>query len=305
MHNYQIPVVHFPLKLVFVDDTPNSLYKDFEGKYRCAIANSADEALSLINNIPNFNYNLFTYEDSEKHLQLGNHFTQFSLNVSNILKLVESKDKYNNIGIIITDYAMGQKNGLELCKEIKNKYIKKILLTGQLDVSKGIDAMNKQIIDRYMNKDSDSIAQDLKEYVEVLHTVYFNQLFSINNDVLLNSDLRVLDDCDYIELFEKILHEQKIKEFYLIDPKGNFLMINDVNEKFVFNFHTNKSLNEFIEAYQDEKHITSLMDGVESRELIPFFGVNTDPTAIELTQWQKNFYPAQKFKEFFWNWIKL
>jgi hypothetical protein len=138
-----------------------------------------------------------------------------------------------------------------------------------------------------------------------LHIVYFNQLFSINNNVLVNSDLYVLDNYDYIELFEKILTEQNIREFYLIDSKGSFLMINASNEKFVLNIHTDKSLNEFIDTYQDEKHISSLIDGVKSRELVPFFGINTDPTTIELSQWYKHFYKPQNFKNIFWNWIKI
>ncbi|HLX53121.1 MAG TPA: response regulator, partial [Aquella sp.] len=234
MH-YQIPIVYFPLKLMFVDDNPNilkTLSGNFQEKYRCETVKSVDEALSILNSAVDFNYDLFTFEpNSEINLKTKDHSTKFniSLNISNILKLVDYTDKYNNIGIVITDYEMGDKNGLDLCKKIKNKQIKKILLTGQLDISKGIDAMNSQVIDRYIQKNSSSITQDLKEYIEILHIVYFNQLFSINNNILVNSDLYVLDNCDYIELFEKILTEQKIREYYLIDSKGSFLMINESN----------------------------------------------------------------------------
>ncbi|MBP9743051.1 MAG: hypothetical protein KBD37_06825 [Burkholderiales bacterium] len=309
MHNYQIPLIYFPLKLVFVDDNLNMLnstYSYFKDKYRCERANSADEAIEIINKLPHFSYNLFTYETNrEDDLQVEDNFKKFSLNIDNILNLVENTDRYNNVGIVVTDYKMGTKNGLELCGEIKNKYIKKILLTGQLDAAQGINAMNKQIIDRYVKKGSDSIIQDLKEYIEILHTAYFNQLSALNNDVLLNSDLYVLDDYDYIELFEKIVQEHKIKEFYLIDSKGSFLMIDEANEKFVLNVHTNKSLDEFIEIYQDEKHISSLIDGIKSRKLIPFFGVNINPASIELSRWYNHFYHTQTFKNFFWNWVKL
>ncbi|MCC2624367.1 MAG: response regulator FixJ [Burkholderiales bacterium] len=311
MHNYQIPIVYFPLKLMFVDDNPNilkTISTTLQEKYRCEIANSVDKALDILNSRMDFNYNLFTFEpNSEINLQAKNQSTKFnlSLNISNILKLVENTDKYNNIGIVITDYEMGDKNGLDLCRKIGDKQVKKILLTGQLDTSKGINAMNSQTIDRYIQKDSSTVVQDLKDYIETLHNVYFNQLFSINNNTLLNSDLYVLDNCDYIELFEDILLEHNIKEFYLIDSKGSFLMLNDSNERFVLNINTDKSLNDFIYTYQDEKYISSLIDGVRSRELVPFFGINTDPTSVELSQWYKHFYKPQIFKDFFWNWIKV
>lgn len=311
MHNHQIPIIYFPLKLMFVDDNLNilkTLSSNFQEKYRYERANSVDTALEILNSTTNFNYDLFTFEpSSEINLKAKDHSTKFnlSLNISNILKLIENTDKYNNIGIVITDYEMGNENGLDLCRRIKNKQIKKILLTGKLDTSKCINAMNSQVIDRYIPKYSNTVVQDLNDYIETLHTTYFNQLFSINKNVLNNSDLYVLDDCDYTELFKKILVEQKIKEFYLIDSKGGFLMINTSNEKFVLNINTNKSLNEFIDTYQDEKHISSLIDGVRSRELVPFFGVNTDPTTIELSKWYKYFYKPQAFKSFFWNWIKI
>ncbi len=311
MHNHQIPIIYFPLKLMFVDDNLNilkTLSSNFQGKYRCEMANSVDTALEILNNTTNFNYDLFTFEpSSEINLNAKDHSTKFnlSLNISNILKLIKNTDKYNNIGIVITDYEMGDENGLDLCKKIKSKLIKKILLTGKLDTSKGINAMNSQIIDRYVPKYSNTVVQDLNDYIEALHTVYFNQLFSINKNILNNSDLYVLDDCDYTELFKKILVEQRIKEFYLIDSKGSFLMINTSNEKFVLNVNTDKSLNEFIDTYQDEKHISSLIDGVKSRELVPFFGVNIDPTTIELSKWYKYFHKPQIFKNFFWNWIKV
>lgn len=312
MHNHQIPIVYFPLKLMFVDDNPNilkTLSSNFQEKYCCETVNSVDKALSILNSSMDFNYDLFTFEpNSEINLQAKHQSTKFnlSLNISNILKLVENTDKYNNIGIVITDYEMGDKNGLDLCRKIGSKQqIKKILLTGQLDTSKGINAMNSQIIDRYIQKDSNTVVQDLKDYIETLHTVYFNQLFSMNNNTLSNSDLYVLDDCDYIELFENILLEHNIKEFYLIDSKGSFLMLNTSNEKFVLSIHTDKSLTEFINTYQDEKHISSLIDGVKSKELVPFFGINKDPTLIELSQWYKHFYKPQTFKNFFWNWIKI
>jgi len=38
---------------------------------------------------------------------------------------------------------------------------------------------------------------------------------------------------------------------------------------------------------------------------VPFFGINTDPTSIELPQWYKHFYKPQNFKNLFWNWIKI
>lgn len=308
MYNYQIPLVSFPLKLLFVDDNESVLRllcSNFHDKYECQTAKSVTEALDIINNIPQINYNLFSFFNNNTDLKTENSDSQFSIDFAKIHSLIANNEKYNDIGIVVTDYNMGEENGLDLCKQIENKNIKKILLTGEFDISNGINAMNTQLIDRYINKSSDSIISDLEKYINALHTVYFNQSYAIHSDLLKQSKLSVLNNPEYVEIFNKIIEDYKIKEFYLIDYNGSFLMINQKKERFIFNFHTNNSLDEFVEMYQNEKPVNSLINGVKTRDLIPFFGMFATPTSTDLSNWYKHFDKANKSQNFFWNLIKV
>lgn len=310
MHNYQIPIIRFPLTVVFVDDNKvflRSLADYFKDFYNVIAIDSFAKAEDLLANQKDDVLNCIISDNDKSSIDLANKEKLLGLNISfdNIINLIDSTEKYKIKGILVTDYDLGEKNGLELCNVVKNKYTKKILLTGKLEVTKGVDAMNAQVIDRYLVKDADIISKQLHEYIEVLHTAYFNSIAPIPQNVLKNSDLSVLDECEYIDIFEKVIEQESIKEFYLIDKKGNFVLINDKKEKIIFNIHTDKSLNEFVQTHEGEADIKSLIDAVNARNLIPCFGINNEPDDIDFSHWHGYFYKPICKGKYYWNLIRL
>lgn len=78
------------------------------------------------------------------------------------------------IGIVITDYAMPEMNGIEFSRKIaRHNNIHKILLTGQATTEEALNGFNNGLIDRYVAKYNANFLALLKEYVLELENQFF------------------------------------------------------------------------------------------------------------------------------------
>jgi len=82
-------------------------------------------------------------------------------------------NRFNRPTVLITDYMMPMMDGLQLCENISNPLVKKILLTGQADQELAVDAFNKGVIDRFVLKSEANAATKVFEYAIELQSEYF------------------------------------------------------------------------------------------------------------------------------------
>lgn len=301
-----IPVVYYPLKVLFVDDNAKllqSLAKEFSTDYSVQTTSVPEDAIRILNEQASVIRSLFTDStiDAEMNLTTNDmQISQTSLTLNNILALANNPHKYDKIGIVITDFEMPGIDGISLCNRIENPAIQTILLTGKLDSAKAVRALSDKEIDCYLEKSSDTLNNDILYYIEQLHQRYFNNLTRAVFETT-TSKLSFLNDTKFVELFNDIGNKYKIKEHYLIDKNGSFLLVAENKQKFVLIVHNDDSLDEFCEIFKHEKSVAALVNGVRTRELIPFFGITVDRSTISLSDWHRHFYKANKHDGFYWH----
>lgn len=306
-----IPIIHYPYKILFVDDNLETLksYEEIIGQnFKITIITSPEKAINFLEENKILESKLFKDVSNDMvEINPFNHRTEmavFSFNINELLNFADDKQKYNSYGIIVTDYKMPHINGIQLCEKVQNLPIQKILLTGEYDASHAIKALNSNIIDCYIEKGTNNTFADIHYYLKELIKKYFVELTRTFLKTVNQKNFEFLFDQIFIKLFLDILNRFKIKEFYLLNNNGSFLLKND-DSQFVFLVHSNESLDCFSASYKDEVEIQSLLDAVENRELMPFFGINSEMCMPPLYTWSRFFYKVNKYETYYWNIIPL
>lgn len=118
---------------------------------------------------------------------------------------------------------MPKKNGLEFVRDLKDSQIKIIMLTGKAEQGTVIKAFNDGEIHRYVSKGDPNYLKIIDQYINELQAEFF---LDFSKFILesLKSETRVFEDKPFIEFFNKIIRENSIVEYYLLDESGSFFL---------------------------------------------------------------------------------
>jgi CheY-like chemotaxis protein len=97
---------------------------------------------------------------------------------------VHNEHRFEQVSVVVVDYDMPEIDGLEFCRNLKNKAIKKILLTGKADEQTAVRAFNEKTIDRFIRKQDDDVMARLNRAIAELQREHFDQIEHMLADAL-------------------------------------------------------------------------------------------------------------------------
>ena len=180
MPQHQTPLFYFPSMVVFVDDSRNfldnfSLQLDADLAFQ--LYDSPIAALTALNAPAEKNSSVeqfFSISRFGDELPLSHHV--LDLNLNNIVREAQNPHRFERISVVVVDYDMPEMDGLELCRNIKNHSIKKILLTGKADEKLAVQAFNQGLIDRFIMKQDAEVIPSLNQAIVELQQAYFENM---------------------------------------------------------------------------------------------------------------------------------
>jgi CheY-like chemotaxis protein len=294
---------YFPTQAVLVDDDPDFL-----------------EGISLMLN-KNLSYKLFQSASSglkyvnEAHLQVNlvqrcystyrtGPLESDSITHIDIGKLhleVLNAQRFQTTSTVIVDYSMPEMNGLEFLMNLKNPYIRKVLLTGQADMELAVKAFNQQLIDQFIDKHDPRLKQKLNATIASFQEQYFHRSFKLITDPILanNSDAFLINP-EFQAFFEEVRKQLKCVEYYLLDvPHSGFLLLNADGHRQCLLVFTADTLEEHHYQLKQAGAPRPLLDEVRSGALIPIFDWQKTPMTASHPALRNSdlFYaPAKKIK---------
>ncbi len=293
-----IPMFYFPLKTLFVDDDIELLkaYHHLQLPNKITTENNPLKAIDEL--IKNTNQTIGIFNDISDENIIDSFETNeaiLSFTFKNIKKLINDNEKYERYGIIVTDYNMPILNGIELCNKINNLDIIKILLTGEYNPLCAIPKLNNNTIDYFLQKGQINSSQ-LLDSINLLQLKYFKNITQ-NFFNVTNNKFSFLANPDFATLIKKLISENYITEYYLLNHTGCFLMANN-HSKFILNIYSDNDLNIFQDMYSQDIN-QDILNKVNKRELIPHFEL---PYSKNYSQY---FYPCIKSGQHYYNFSKL
>ncbi len=220
------------------------------------------------------------------------------IDINAIRKEIFNPLRFNEISVIVIDYAMPGLNGLDLSLLIREKdpSIQILMLTGEADYDMAITAFNEGSIDKFLRKDNTDFVLQLNAAIYELQQRYFSELSEIIiNNLTMGKKHSIsswLANPAFNSLFQKIYRENHAVEYYLTDAYGSFLFL-DFNGNpswlAVKDEEGMKTAHE-IASYSDSPFPKDMLDVMNSREKLLYVyegGFCADP---ELAR--KWLYPA-------------
>ena len=288
-----VPLFYFPTTILIVEDDKSMrdlLSADLIELFPVLIATNANQAMQMIEtHTSNFRIDSFIIKNSQGDMYHDDTMA-IRIDFNKIANIPNNPKRHCEISTMISDYDMPGISGLELCQQLIDYPLKKILLTGMADEQKAVEAFNWRLIDRYIKKTDASSIDKLISFVRDMTLQYFIDIS--NNIKLVSSKLAILSHPNFVEFFSKIIQKYGICEYYLIDANGSFLLLDKDNAKLVLLITTDEELDGFTGFYQDEKSVTQYVQKVKARDILPFFGIGIDPCSVPLTSWNHMFFTA-------------
>ncbi|HEX4045213.1 MAG TPA: response regulator [Gammaproteobacteria bacterium] len=247
-----IAVCYHPATVVIIDDNAAYLDKltlmlDLTKAYPKRFV-YPKEALEFLQNQP---YRPFTQRCLLRPEETQFDHRNIDIDVSLIRNELYNPQRFDETIVVIVDYSMPSMNGLDLCKQLRDKLYKIILLTGEAGESKAVQAFNEGIIDKFIRKDSANFAETINATIVELQHDYFYGLSRIIIDALTKDPehpmVNWLDEPVFFDLFNKICISNKISEYYLTDAFGSFILLNDAGQP---SWLAVKSEEEMLAAYE-------------------------------------------------------
>jgi CheY-like chemotaxis protein len=291
-----LPLFSYPATVVCVDDDPlfiASVTQLLKNSHTTTF-NSPEQSIKFFQQykplLQKINF-MRGYTEVEGYDMLNHMPVDF--NVSALKELYTNSERSGEVTVLVTDYNMPSMNGIDLCRALRALPMKKILLTGAADYQQAVTAFNEGLIDCFIQKDSQTLAQDILFHLKRLSHQYFvDRSRQLLNHLETDYPLP-LSDPIFISFFEEWCKKNEIQEYYLIDKHGNFLLIDKEGKKSYFIIHTERTLGVFIEFHQDDKESAPFIRAVESGEKIPFFGEGVESWELQPDQWAACFYSSQ------------
>ena len=148
------------------------------------------------------------------------------LDLTSITETLYSEQRFAEVTVVVIDYDMPRMNGLEVCRELEGRPMKKILLTGKADESTAIRAFNAGLIDHFIAKGEKGINKLLEETIRRLQQSYFREVAAPIVPALGRFVSGFLSDPAFSHFFRAQMAEHGWVEFYL-DPIARGLLCID------------------------------------------------------------------------------
>lgn len=289
-----LPLFNYPVSVAWLDDDAVFL------KTASDIIGKEIEIQTFLSPIIFQNYikNYIPYIETVKFVfgrteneeyETSNHLP-IDININSFLQLPNHVERKNEISVLIVDYFMPELTGIELCRILKNKPFKKILLTGEADTTQAVNAFNEGIIDCFIRKNSMTLLSDIRKHIEILTNEYFiDRTRSLLSHFEIEQKI-ALSDPVFINFFRKWCQQNDIREHYIFDKQGSMQIINSNGEKSFFVIHSDRTLDQFCKSYNDIDNVKNAIREVNGRKKIPFFGLGLEGWQYEDIDLSSHFY---------------
>lgn len=293
-----LSICYYPSTVVFVDDDPTLLRavaQEVETYAPCATFTRVEDAIDFIRSHgrKNFSRRAFQHDDEDGFNEHRIHEEIYNLN------------RFSDIALLVIDYQMPKKNGLQLADEVSDFNIPTIMLTGEADETLAVEAFNEGLIDAYIKKSVENLTPTLVTRIAELQLRHFLDLSLSMTSILSDRRADTLSSCfhdrGFIAFFKAFLKDHGLTEYYLFSCPGNFLVLDAhgtpswfvVKERKELDISVQKLLDTHSKDFKTPEQ-QALRMGLEEHRLISFF---FDAKTLEqpVSDWTPYLYPCEVF----------
>ncbi len=300
MKNESFSICYFPTNVIFVDDNQRFLksvkFKIDKNQHH-VLYDNPEKALLYLQSEYKSNQNIGIFSDDVESYDSSQIQSVFNFNVGKIVEHVLNPSRFDEISVLVTDYSMPTIDGIAFCKKIKHLPIKKILVTGEADEALAVAAFNEGIIDRFIFKNDPNFDAILKKYIEELKHAYFQEMTKNALNVLDHNKAFCFKNPALMDVFNKVLTEKNIVEYYLLNTTGSSLLLDENANTYWFIVQNEEDRGMYLDFAEDNEAPEALISELESGKKIIYLSDTDNTASIQGEEWESVAYPATKLDE--------
>lgn len=206
-------------------------------------------------------------------------------------------NRFKEISVVFVDYLMPPMDGIEFCRRIKDFPIRKVIMTGNVDLTPIKNAMEEGVVDEFILKSDAGFLHHVVEAIKRSCQQYFEAL---TNDFIKSAKLLLgswSEDPAFLSFFSQLLYKRNIIEYYVIDRDGQVLLFDRNGVVGLLVISSEQVLQSFYaKLSQSSQHPSQAeMQALSRREIMPIFLPAKDGGELKESV-SKGFFPAHKLE---------
>lgn len=240
---------YHPTTVLVVDDDPlflDSFTFRYGSTYSCRTTTSPEEAVALVEAGYRTEDRQIVAPASTPSDEASRRALVF--NSAQIADRVRDPTRFGVVSVALIDYAMPRLTGLELCRRLRTRTVKLVLLTGKAGHETAVNAFNEGLIDAYLTKQDPELPAKVQQHIERLQFEYFESRSSATQLLTRFDDTSFPDDPEFARFFTRLAQERRWVEYYLMGTPPGYLAATAVGEQSVILIHDDDGMTAQIEA---------------------------------------------------------
>lgn len=217
-----------------------------------------------------------------------------------IKSVLLNPNRFDAVSVIVLDFSMPTLTGAEfidkLKKNIKSKFVKIIMLTGEAGHGLAVELFNDKKIDKFFLKNEEPLEEKINNAISDMQKAYFSDLCQTTFSAIIEKMAPILSDNSFAEVFAKIIQKLKICEYYLCENTGSFILVNREGVSHILAVRSKGDLEMYAELADDQEVSSELVDRISTGRVIPFFGSYEKFISAKPEDWIINTYPSKKIE---------
>lgn len=296
MHQIKVNVMNFPTTVVFVDDDTNFLSvlkRHFNQPLYCYF----EDAHQAIQALAKHRANYWADNTSINHeMEEDGHSYDVNIALSHLHQLPNNPKRFSTISVVVVDQSMPQMDGLDFCQAVKDKAVKKIMLTALSDYRLATEAFNKGFIDKFIVKDSPTMLEELQNAISELQAIYFHESSLGLLSLLKQTKACALNSPSFEDLFNSCLLKSQAMEYYLLDSRGSYLFVNAQGKQSWLVLRTEQDIEGYLDTARNNEANKKLLEKLVAKNYMPVLLTEQD-YKMPVKQWTKCLAKMSKLAE--------
>ncbi|MFT7386772.1 MAG: CheY-like chemotaxis protein [Candidatus Endobugula sp.] len=254
---------YYPTDIVLIDDDEiflEALSSSLSHEFVCKTFIDPIEALRYVNN------------QSYRHLStLSIKDQRWQENIFSYISNKQSDpSKKSELSVVVVDYDMPVINGIKFCARLKSPVVRKILLTGCASSKEVVTAFNNNIIDYYIDKNSDDLLADVQRGVTQMQKAYFRESLQSLMMSFIQKEAPFFLDSGLANFFDDTCISLGVKEYYFKPETSRFILHSPSADTLLMVADDN-DIDNHLEIIREEEGPSHWIDKLLTRQYLPFF----------------------------------
>lgn len=297
MHKESIPPFYYPTTVVFVDDSKDFLSNfsmQFDPSMAYRLYTSPHDVLAFFKSEDSDEFTNQLFSSGDDVVGCPATTQTLNLDLSKLYREVYEPKRFAEVSTLVVDYAMPDINGLDLCTQLKDLPIKKILLTGEADAHTAVSAFNEGLIDQFILKSDPNVMEKICEVIHDMQLQYFLEKSALMTKMLAFDSPGFLTDPSFCERFHNICKTNRIVEYYLTENTGTFLLLDAQGGAKWLIVNSPEEIEMQVELARDNNAPADVIEKLQSERCVIHFWQPERAHEIDPIEWESYLLPAQK-----------